>query len=84
LPLEDVYDPTGAGDSFAGGMMGYLDRCSEVNFENLKTAIICGSTMASYNVEKFSCDRLKEISYKDIRSRFSEFENLAGFAQMKG
>lgn len=76
MPLKEVCDPTGAGDSFAGGMMGYLDGCKEISFENLKTAVICGSVMASYNVEKFSCDRLKEINKNDIMTRFSEFKKL--------
>lgn len=82
LPLEDVNDPTGAGDSFAGGVFGYLDRCHEITFDALKTAVICGSVMASFNVEKFSCDRLKEISYNDIQARFREFEELGQFEGM--
>lgn len=79
LPLESVFDPTGAGDSFAGGMLGYLDRVQKIDFETLKTAVICGSVMASFNVEKFSCDRMREISMKDIEARFSEFETLGSF-----
>jgi sugar/nucleoside kinase (ribokinase family) len=79
LPLEEVFDPTGAGDSFAGGTMGYLDRAGCFDFESVKTAMICGSVMASFNVEKFSCDRLKEIAWTDILRRFEVFKNLAHF-----
>lgn len=82
LPLESVFDPTGAGDSFAGGMLGYLDRVQKIDFETLKTAVIAGSVMASFNVEKFSCDRLREISMKDIQTRFAEFESLGSFEGM--
>lgn len=83
LPLEELNDPTGAGDSFAGGVMGYLDRWKNITFDNLKTSIITGSVMASFNVEKFSCDRLKEISMKDIMDRFVEFEALSYFEAMQ-
>lgn len=83
LPLEELNDPTGAGDSFAGGMMGYLDRWKNITFDNLKTSIITGSVMASFNVEKFSCDRLKEISMKDIMDRFVQFEALSYFEAMQ-
>jgi len=83
LPLEQVFDPTGAGDSFAGGLMGYLDVCPELSFESLKTGVICGSVMASFNVEKFSCDRLREIAVKDMKSRFTKFEELRNFQQLE-
>lgn len=79
LPLEEVFDPTGAGDSFAGGMMGYLDQKGDFGFEAFKTAVICGSVMASFNVEKFSCDRLREITLADIQRRFAQFERLSRF-----
>jgi sugar/nucleoside kinase (ribokinase family) len=79
LPLEEINDPTGAGDSFAGGMMGYLDRCKEISFDTFKTAVICGSAMASFNVEKFSCDRLRDLKIEDVHTRFKEFENLSKF-----
>jgi len=82
-PLENIFDPTGAGDSFAGGMMGYLDHCGEINYENLKTAVICGSAMASYQVEKFSNERIREINKEDIRRRFEEFEHLGSFETMR-
>ncbi len=83
LPLEQVYDPTGAGDTFAGGFFGFYDRCQDKNFESMKTAVICGSVMASFNVEKFSCDRLRTLKQQDIQTRFSEFEKLAGFEGMR-
>ncbi len=79
LPLEDVFDPTGAGDSFAGGFIGHLARTKDISFENMKTAIIVGSAMASFCVEKFGPQRLKEISKKDIDTRLSEFVQLVNF-----
>lgn len=79
LPLEDVFDPTGAGDTFAGGFIGYLARINETSFEAMKAAIIVGSAMASFCVEKFGPGRLKEISADDIRARVDEFVSLANF-----
>ncbi len=79
LPLYEVFDPTGAGDTFAGGMMGYLAGAGEIHFENLKRAIITGSAMASFCVEKFSIDRLKELSQEDIEERLDEFVKLVHF-----
>ncbi len=79
LPLEEVFDPTGAGDTFAGGFIGYLAKTNDISFNNMKTAIIVGSAMASYCVEKFGPDRLKEISKADIDSRIQEFVNLVSF-----
>lgn len=76
LPLEDVFDPTGAGDSFAGGFMGYLARVDDLSFENMKRAIIYGSVMASFCVEKFGPRRLKEINEQDIQQRLQEFTQL--------
>lgn len=83
LPLEKIFDPTGAGDSFAGGMLGYLDKHGDITFENLKTAIICGSVMASFNVEEFSCERLKQITRDDIQARFKEFQDLGQFEGLR-
>jgi sugar/nucleoside kinase (ribokinase family) len=83
LPLEDVLDPTGAGDSFAGGLTGYLAHTGRRDFDAWKTAVICGSVMASFNVEKFSCDRLKEITLADVRERFARFEKLAHFKPLE-
>lgn len=79
LPLEDVFDPTGAGDTFAGGFMGHIARTKDVSFENMKTAIIVGSAMASFCVEKFGPLRLQEIEAKDIESRIHEFVELVNF-----
>lgn len=79
LPLEDVFDPTGAGDTFAGGFMGHIARTKDVSFENMKTAIIVGSAMASFCVEKFGPLRLQEISTEDIENRIQEFVELVNF-----
>ena len=79
LPLEEVFDPTGAGDTFAGGFIGHLARTKDVSFDNMKTAIIVGSAMASYCVEKFGPERLKEITKADIDNRIREFVQLVNF-----
>jgi sugar/nucleoside kinase (ribokinase family) len=79
LPLEDVFDPTGAGDTFAGGFIGYLARINDTSFEAMKAAIIIGSAMASFCVEKFGPTRMKEISAADIDTRVNEFVSLANF-----
>ena len=79
LPLEEVFDPTGAGDTFAGGFMGHIARTKDISFENMKTAIIVGSAMASFCVEKFGPERLKEITKEDIDTRLSEFVQLVNF-----
>jgi sugar/nucleoside kinase (ribokinase family) len=79
LPLEDVFDPTGAGDTFAGGFMGHIARTKDISFENMKTAIIVGSAMASYCVEKFGPERLKELTAEDIHARIEQFVNLVNF-----
>ena len=79
LPLEDVFDPTGAGDTFAGGFIGYLAKTKDISFENMKTAIIVGSAMASFCVEKFGPTRMKEITKADIDERIKEFVQLVSF-----
>ena len=79
LPLEEVFDPTGAGDSFAGGFIGHLAKTDNISFENMKTAIIMGSALASFCVEKFGPNRMKEISKEDIDARLSEFVQLVNF-----
>lgn len=79
LPLEDVFDPTGAGDTFAGGFVGHLARTKDISFKNMKTAIIVGSAMASYCVEKFGTERLREITKADIDARLNEFVQLVNF-----
>jgi sugar/nucleoside kinase (ribokinase family) len=79
LPLEDVFDPTGAGDTFAGGFIGHIARTKDVSFENMKTAIIVGSAMASFCVEKFGPERMKEITKEDIDKRLMQFQELVNF-----
>ena len=79
LPLEDVFDPTGAGDTFAGGFCGYLDKTRDVSFENMKRAIIYGSAMASFCVEKFGTEKLKELTHEMIEDRVKEFIDLVQF-----
>ncbi len=79
LPLEEVFDPTGAGDTFAGGFMGHLAKTGDISFENMKRGIIVGSAMASFCVEKFGPTRLKEISKKDIEARIQQFKDLVSF-----
>lgn len=79
LPLEDVFDPTGAGDTFAGGFMGYLAKTRDISFSNMKTAIIVGSAMASFCVEKFGPTRLKEITKPEIDQRIQQFKELVNF-----
>jgi sugar/nucleoside kinase (ribokinase family) len=79
LPLEDVFDPTGAGDTFAGGFIGHLAKTGDISFENMKRGIIVGSAMASFCVEKFGPTRLKEISKDDITSRIQQFKDLVSF-----
>ncbi|MFA5072451.1 MAG: PfkB family carbohydrate kinase [Nitrospirota bacterium] len=78
-PLETVFDPTGAGDTFAGGFMGYLANTVDFSEECMRKAIIFGSVMASLNVEAFSLDRLKCLDYKEIEQRFREFKSLTHF-----
>ena len=79
LPLEEVFDPTGAGDTFAGGFIGHLAKTKDISFENMKTAIIIGSAMASFCVEKFGPERLKEITKAEIDARLNEFVQLVNF-----
>ncbi|MDO8997701.1 MAG: PfkB family carbohydrate kinase [Sediminibacterium sp.] len=79
LPLEEVFDPTGAGDTFAGGFIGHIAKTKDISFENMKTAIIVGSAMASFCVEKFGTQRLREINKADIDARLDEFVQLVNF-----
>ncbi len=79
LPLAEVFDPTGAGDTFAGGFMGYLASTGDKSFSNMKRAVIYGSAMASFCVEKFSIERLKGLTGEDIRSRIARFVDLVHF-----
>jgi sugar/nucleoside kinase (ribokinase family) len=79
LPIEDVFDPTGAGDTFAGGFIGHIAHTKDISFENMKTAVIVGSALASFCVEKFGPTRLKELTHKDIEERIVEFVELINF-----
>lgn len=79
LPLEDVFDPTGAGDTFAGGFMGYIAHTGDTSFENMKRAIIIGSAMASFCVEKFGTERLQNLSDEAIDLRIQRFVDLVDF-----
>jgi len=78
-PLENVFDPTGAGDTFAGGFLGYLASCREYDDRELRRAIIFGSVLASFTVEKFSLDRLREITLADVQERYRAFRALTHF-----
>ncbi len=80
-PLEDVFDPTGAGDSFAGGFMGYLARSGDLSDANLRRAVVYGSAMGSFAVEKFSVQRLLELTPSDITSRVADFRTLVAFEE---
>jgi sugar/nucleoside kinase (ribokinase family) len=80
LPLAQVFDPTGAGDTFAGGFIGYLAKTKDTSFENMKRAVIYGSAMASFCVEEFSIDRLKKLDQDQIRERIAMFVNLTDFS----
>ena len=79
LPLEEVFDPTGAGDTFAGGFIGHIARTRDISFDNMKSAIIVGSAMASFCVEKFGTTRLREITKADIDARIQQFKDLVNF-----
>ncbi|MDP2385341.1 MAG: PfkB family carbohydrate kinase [Bacteroidota bacterium] len=79
LPLEEVYDPTGAGDSFAGGFIGYLAQTRDISFDNMKRALIYASAMASFTVEKFGTERLIGLSQEEIDNRLQEFIDLVDF-----
>lgn len=79
LPLEEVFDPTGAGDTFAGGFIGHIARTKDISFENMKTGIIMGSAMASFCVEEFGPTRLQQLTSDEIEQRIGEFVELVNF-----
>lgn len=81
-PLEAVFDPTGAGDSFAGGFMGYLSNTMNFDDVNIRKAIIFGSVMASFNVESFSLDKIKSLDYSEIENRYNDFKKLTHFEDL--
>ncbi len=80
LPLEEVFDPTGAGDTFAGGFIGYIAKTKDVSFENMKNAIIYGSAMASFCVEKFGTERLMNLTETEMSDRINAFKKLVRFS----
>lgn len=79
LPLEDVFDPTGAGDTFAGGFIGHIAATNDASFENMKRAIIYGSAMASYCVEKFGTERIIGLTAEEVEDRVKQFVDLVQF-----
>ena len=79
LLLEEVFDPTGAGDTFAGGFMGYLSSQEEINWQSMKKAIIVGSAMASFTVEKFGIERIKDLTQDEIDNRINQFREMTSF-----
>ncbi|MCW8980270.1 MAG: PfkB family carbohydrate kinase [Altibacter sp.] len=79
LPLEEVFDPTGAGDTFAGGFSGYLAKTGDYSYENMKTAIIYGSALASFCVEKFGAERMIDLPKKEVHQRIQQFKSLTQF-----
>jgi sugar/nucleoside kinase (ribokinase family) len=79
LPLEEVFDPTGAGDTFAGGFVGWIARTKDISFDNMKRAIIYGSAMASFCVEKFGTERLQNLTQEEINERVQDFVDLVQF-----
>jgi sugar/nucleoside kinase (ribokinase family) len=79
LPLEEVFDPTGAGDTFAGGFIGYLASTQDISFENMKRAIIYGSNLASFSVEKFGTRRMEDLSQNEVLDRLQDFKQLTQF-----
>lgn len=79
LPLEEVFDPTGAGDSFAGGFMGHLSSTNDISFSNMKRAVIYGSAIASFCVEKFGIDRIVELTNDEFKKRVNDFVSLVQF-----
>lgn len=81
-PLEEVFDPTGAGDTFAGGFMGYLANTGDFSEEGMRQALVFGSVMASFNVEDFSLNRMKRLSYPEIETRYRSFKGLTSFRDL--
>ena len=80
LPLEDVFDPTGAGDTFAGGFTGYLAQQGNLSFENIKNAVVWGSNLASFTVEEFGVKRIAEVTVKEVQDRLEKFKELTNFS----
>lgn len=83
FPLDQVFDPTGCGDTFAGGFLGYLAKTGDLKNENLRRAMIVGSVLASFNVEKFSLDRMRDLTMDEIRERYGSFTRLVNFGPLE-
>ena len=81
-PLEEVFDPTGAGDTFAGGFMGYLANTGDLSEDGIRQALVFGSVMASFNVEDFSLNRMKRLTYPEIEARYRSFKGLTSFRDL--
>lgn len=81
-PLEDVFDPTGAGDTFAGGFMGFLSTAEDIDDAAIRQAVVFGSTLASFNVEDFSLNRMKSLDMQQIMQRYGEFRQIAHFEEL--
>ena len=79
LKLEEIFDPTGAGDTFAGGFIGYLASTDDISFENMKRAVVVGSAMASFCVEKFGPERIENLTLDEINDRVGQFKKLTDF-----
>jgi sugar/nucleoside kinase (ribokinase family) len=79
LPLEDVFDPTGAGDTFAGGFSGFITQSENISFDNMKNAIIYGSNLASFSVEKFGTERMIDLTQNEVIERLKQFKSLTQF-----
>jgi len=79
LPLEEIFDPTGAGDTFAGGFVGYLASTRDISFDNMKRAVIYGSNFASFCVERFGTERMLNLGQEEIQSRLKQFKQLTQF-----
>ncbi|WP_196885718.1 PfkB family carbohydrate kinase [Aureivirga sp. CE67] len=79
LPLEEVFDPTGAGDTFAGGFIGYIAKSEDISFENMKRAVIAGSNLASFCVEKFGTERMENLTAEEVQNRLVQFKELTQF-----
>jgi sugar/nucleoside kinase (ribokinase family) len=79
LPLEEVFDPTGAGDTFAGGFAGFITQSENISFENMKNAVIYGSNLASFSVEKFGTERMVNLDKEEVVSRLQQFKSLTQF-----
>lgn len=83
LPLENIFDPTGCGDTFAGGFIGYLAKTGDLTNANLRKAVIVGSVLASFNVESFSLDRMRNLEIEEVEKRYNQFQDLAHFENYK-